>query len=57
MYIIYVIYLAIISKSFQGRLLIETFTTIKNDKQKVNNENIVEIEGVLYTYDVRKVNF
>lgn len=46
----------IISKSFQGKLIIETFTEVKRDNQK-SGENYIEIDGIYYTYESKIQNF
>jgi hypothetical protein len=48
---------SIISDSFQGELLVETFTIIKDDTNYSEDAIIEEIEGTRYIYQSKTVNF
>jgi U4/U6.U5 tri-snRNP-associated protein 2 len=48
---------SIISKSFQGELITETFTQYKNKGNEDNNPNIVELDGEVYKYEKTYQNF
>lgn len=48
---------SIISESFQGKLLIETFTRLKEDDKVGFNESIVELDEVTYKYEKKIQNF
>lgn len=47
----------IISKSFQGKLLVETFTIIKENTIIGINDKIYEENGIKYTYIAKEQNF
>ncbi len=47
----------IIQKSFQGKLLVETFTIIKENTIIGVNDKIFEENGIKYTYVVKEQNF
>ena len=48
---------SIISKSFQGELIIETFTQYKDKESEDNNPNLVELDGEIYKYEKTYQNF
>jgi len=47
----------IIQKSFQGKLLVETFTVIKENTIIGPNDKIYEENGVKFTYVAKEQNF
>lgn len=50
--------LAIITNTFHGKLLVETFTRVKNSNlDDLNNIEYVEDEGIIYKYEKKIQNF
>ncbi len=48
---------SIVSETFQGKLLVETFILLKEGDKTGINETIVELEGVSYKYEVKEQKF
>ena len=47
----------IISESFQGQLLIETFTILKDSDKVAVNDTLVEEDGIRYKYEAKEQSF
>ncbi len=51
-------YIAIISETFQGKLLVETFTKVKGSNiNELDNCSYVEIDGFIYKYEKKVQKF
>jgi U4/U6.U5 tri-snRNP-associated protein 2 len=46
---------SIVTKSFQGKLLVETFTMVKDPN--IPEENLITIDEIKYTYESKIQNF
>ena len=48
---------SIISETFQGKLLVETFQSIKETDKIGVNDKVVEIDEILYKYEAKEQTF
>jgi hypothetical protein len=48
---------SIISETFQGKLIVETFSLLKDSDKPAYKDKIIEMDGIRYRYEIKQQNF